>query len=85
MTEKKRSVLPTATFSGGPVLCIDIDGSAAPTGSNARFNVDQSYEGLVSYFVDDFPLHVHPRLLGWFAELEVAYTHCAWVSDWGQE
>ena len=26
---------------------------------------------------------VHPALPGWFTELEQAFAHCAWVSDWG--
>ena len=31
MTEKDRSKLPPAPLSGGPVLCMYIDGTSAPT------------------------------------------------------
>ena len=72
-------------FKQGPVLCMDIDGAAAPTGSNTRFDVFNPPKGFVTFDVGDFPLAVHPALPGWFAELENAYTHCAWVSDWGEE
>ena len=49
-------------FKQGPVLCMDIDGAAAPTGKNTRFYVDEPRPGFVSFMVDDFPLHIHPRL-----------------------
>ena len=64
---------------------MDIDGTAAPTGKSALFDVDEPHPGFNSFMVDDFPLHVHPRLPDWFAELEAAYTQCAWMSDWGAE
>ena len=72
-------------FTQGPVLCMDIDGAAAPTGSNTRFDVDNPHKGFVTFDVGDFPLAVHPALPGWFDELERAFAHCAWVSDWGPE
>ena len=72
-------------FKQGPVLCMDIDGAAAPTGSNPRFDVDNPHKGFVTFDVGDFPLAVHPALPDWFAELEQAFAHCAWVSDWGPE
>ena len=72
-------------FKQGPVLCMDIDGAAAPTGSNTRFDVFNPPKGFVTFDVGDFPLAVHPALPGWFDELEQAYAHCAWVSDWGPE
>ena len=72
-------------FKQGPVLCMDIDGVAAPTGSTARFDVDNphTHKGFVTFDVGEFPLFVHPALPGWFTELEQAFAHCAWVSDWG--
>ena len=70
-------------FKQGPVLCMDIDGAAAPTGSTARFDVDNPHKGFVTFDVGEFPLAVHPALPGWFTELEQAFAHCAWVSDWG--
>ena len=72
-------------FKQGPVLCMDIDGAAAPTGSNSRFDVFNRPQGFITFEVGDFPLAVHPALPGWFDELEQAYAHCAWVSDWGPE
>ena len=74
-------------FKQGPVLCMDIDGAAAPTGSTARFDVDNphTHKGFVTFDVGDFPLAVHPALPGWFDKLEQAFAHCAWVSDWGPE
>ena len=85
MTELKDSALPLAPLSGGPVLCMDIDGVSAPTGTNARFDAFAAPQGFVRFDVDDFPLNVHPALPDWFDELSDAYTHCAWVSSWGQE
>ena len=72
-------------LSTGPVLCLDIDGAAAPTGSNTRFDVFNPPAGFATFDVGDFPLAVHPALPGWIAELEQAFAHCAWVSDWGPE
>ena len=72
-------------FKQGPVLCMDIDGAAAPTGSNARFDVDNRPKGFVTFEVGVFPLAVNPALPVWMAELEQAFAHCAWVSDWGPE
>ena len=72
-------------FKQGPVLCMDIDGAAAPTGSTARFDVDNphTHKGFITFDVGEFPLAVHPALPGWFTELEQAFAHCARVSDWG--
>ena len=51
----------------------------------AAFTCDGRQNSVNYADVGDFPLAVHPALPGWFAELENAYTHCAWVSDWGPE
>lgn len=72
-------------FDQGSVLCLDIDGTSAPTGKNACFDVDELNRGFRSFMVDDFPIHAHPALSAWVDELEAAYTHCAWISDWGEE
>ena len=85
MTGIRDSVLPPAPLSGGPVLCMDIDGTSAPTGKNACFDVDLPPLGLRFFMVDDFPLSVHPRLPTWFDELSAIYTHCVWISDWREE
>ena len=82
---KARTQPVQGQFAQGPVLCMDIDGAAAPTGSNSRFDVFNRPQGFITFEVGDFPLAAHPALPGWFAELENAYTHCAWVSDWGEE
>ena len=82
---KARTLPVQGRLNEGPVLCMDIDGAAAPTGSNPRFDVDNPHKGFVTFDVGDFPLAVHPALPGWFDELEQAFAHCAWVSDWGPE
>ena len=82
---KARTQPVQGQFKQGPVLCMDIDGAAAPTGSNPRFDVDNPHKGFVTFEVGDFPLAVHPALPGWFTELEQAFAHCAWVSDWWPE
>ena len=82
---KVRTMPVQGWFKQGPVLCMDIDGAAAPTGSNTRFDVFDPPAGFDSFEVGEFPLAVHPALPGWFDELEQAFAHCAWVSDWGPE
>ena len=77
--------LAQGQFKRGPVLCMDIDGAAAPTGSNARFDVDNRPKGFVTFEVGVFPQAAHPALPAWMAELEQAFVHCAWVSDCGPE
>ena len=83
MKVKTRSVQDR--LNKGPVLCMDIDGAAAPTGNNPRFDVFNRHKGFVTFDIGDFPLAVHPALADWFTELEQAFAHCAWVSDWGPE
>ena len=84
---KARTQPVQGQFKQGPVLCMDIDGVAAPTGSTARFDVEDphTHKGFVTFDVGEFPLFVHPALPGWFTELEQAFAHCTWVSDWGSE
>ena len=60
---KVRTQLVQGQFTRGPVLCMDIDGAAAPTGSNTRFDVFNRPKGFITFDVGDFPLAVHPALL----------------------
>ena len=70
-------------FKQGPVLCMDIDGVLVPAGCSARLDVFDPPAGFVTFQLWGFPLAVHPALPGWMTELEQAFAHCAWVSDWG--
>ena len=69
----------------GPVLCMDIDGVLVPAACSARHGVFDPPAGFVTFQAYWFPLAVHPALPGWMNELEQAFAHCTWVSDWGPE
>ena len=82
MTDRQYSELPAGPLSGGPVLCMDIDGVASPVGQNQRFDVDAPIPGFVPVPRVSYPVHVHPALPAWMDALEQAFAHCVWVSSW---
>lgn len=82
MTEEKYSALPAGPLSGGPVLCLDIDGVASPLGQNNRYDLHAPTAGFVPVAGAGHTMQVHPALPAWIGELEQAFAHCAWVSTW---
>ena len=82
MTDIKRSELPTGPLSGGPVLCLNIDGVLSPLGQDNRYDQDAPTPGFVPVPGVGDSMRVHPTLPVWIAELEHAFAHCAWVSTW---
>ena len=73
MTDRQYSELPAGPLSGGPVLCMDIDGVASPVGQNQRFDVDAPTPGFVPVPRVSYPVHVHPALPAWMDALEQAF------------
>ena len=92
MTDKDCSELPAGPLSGGPVLCLDIDGVASPLGQDNRYDLHAPTPGFVPLPVSDdtvtgvqgvgCTVQVHPALTTWARELEQAFAHCVWVSTW---
>ena len=74
MTEQRLSTLPRAPLDSGPVLCMNIGGTVSP-------NNHWRPKGFVGVLFNRHYEYVHPALPGWFAELDAAYTHCAWTSS----
>ena len=82
MTDKEYSELPAGPLSGGPVLCLDIDGVSSPLGQDNRYDLHAPTPGFVSAPGHGNVIQVHPALPTWIAELEQAFAHCVWVSTW---
>ena len=72
--------LPAGPLSGGPVLCLNIDGTLTPLGYDNRYDQEAPIPGFVPVPGVGDNLQVHPALPVWVTELELAFTHCAWVS-----
>ena len=68
------SRLPPAPLGAGPVLCMNIAGAIMTVTQRTRT------AGFVNVLYKNRRLSLHPGLQDWFAELEAAYTHCAWTS-----
>ena len=88
MTDKEYSVLPAGPLSGGPVLCLDIDGVSSPLGQDNRYDLHAPTPGFVPVSSGGCgvgcTMQVHPALPGWIGELEQAFAHCVWVSTGGR-
>ena len=82
MIDKEYSELPAGPLSGGPVLCLDIDGVASPLGQDNRYNLHGPTPGFVPVPGAGHTMQVHPALPAWIGELEQAFAHCVWVSTW---
>ena len=95
MTDKEYAELPAGPLSGGPVLCLDIDGATSPLGQDNRYDLHAPTPGFVHLPVSDdsekgvlgvgCTMQVHPALPAWIGELEQAFAHCAWVSSWREK
>ena len=95
MTDKEYSELPAGPLSGGPVLCLDIDGVTSPLGQDNRYDLHAPTPGFVHLPVSSnsekgvqgvgCTMQVHPSLPIWIGELEQAFAHCAWVSSWREK
>ena len=82
MTGRGHSELPAGPLSGGPALCLDIDGVLSPVGQNHRYDGGAPTPGFVPVPRVGYPVHIHPALPAWMDALEQAFTHCVWVSTW---
>ena len=82
MTDVKDSALPTGPLSGGPVLCLDIDGVLSPLGQDNRYDLHAPTPGFIPVVGAGNTMQVHPALPGWIDELAQAFAHCVWVSTW---
>ena len=92
MTDKEYSEMPAGPLSGGPVLCLDIDGVTSPLGQDNRYDLHAPTPGFVHLPVSDdaekgvlgvgCTMQVHPALPAWIGELEQAFAQCVWVSSW---
>ena len=82
MTAQRLSTLPPAPLGGGPVMCMNIAGSVlTATGKAHAAGLLRGHRaGFARVRYKGQDLAVHPALPGWFAELEQAYTQCAWTS-----
>ena len=82
MTDKEYAEMPAGPLSGGPVLCLDIDGVTSPLGQDNRYDLIGPTPGFVPVPGAGQTMQVHPALPTWMAELEQAFAHCVWVSTW---
>ena len=95
MIEEKRSHLSTCPLSGGPLLCLDIDGTTSPLGQDNRYDLHAPTPGFLPLPVSSdrkkgvhgvgCKMQVHPALPAWIGELEQAFAQCAWVSTWREK
>ena len=64
MTDRQYSELPTGPLSGGPVLCLDIDGVSSPVDQNHRYDVGAPTPGFVSGSQGELPRACAPGAAG---------------------
>ena len=83
----KGGTLWSEPLKEGPVLALDIDGVCVPIRNKRKPRTygDLSPPGFFScpqnVLMSGHP-HWHPKLKGWFEELDGAYAHVAWASSW---